>query len=79
MIGPGKYDAECEVVRAETGAAAIVLCVLGGKSGNGFSVSIDGRQSTNPIATLATIPAVLREMAQSIETDLKAMRERSGS
>lgn len=73
MKGPGKYDAACEAARAETGAAATVLCVLDGKRGNGFSVTIDGARCTDPIKALAGIPAVLRAVADCVEADAKGL------
>lgn len=64
--GPGKYDDECSLVRAATGAHCIVLLVLGGTRGNGFSV-----QGT--LAAQAALPAILDEVARGIRADLVAM------
>src|SRR5205085_1646492 len=37
-IGPGQYDDLCTRVREESQAQAVVLIVLGGNKGNGFSM-----------------------------------------
>lgn len=60
--GPGKYDAETTIVRVTTGARGVLLMVVGGERGNGFSVQGD-------IQFLTGLPAVLRHMAKQIEAD----------
>ncbi len=62
--GPGKYDDEATAAREATGAAAVVLIVLGGRKGEGFAV-----QATSP-ALVAKLPALLRSMAEQIDADL---------
>lgn len=62
MMGPGKYDKACTQARKDTGAHTIILIVLGGKEGEGFSV-----QSKIPGANLF-LPQLLREVAKRIET-----------
>lgn len=42
MIGPGKYDVLATIARETAMAQAVVLIVLGGKHGNGFSVQSTG-------------------------------------
>jgi hypothetical protein len=39
-MGPGKYDAECTMVRERTKARAAVVLVLGGTHGSGFATQI---------------------------------------
>jgi len=73
VIGPGKYDAECETVREVTRAAGVMICVLDGRRGNGISVSIDGERYPDPIKALADLPAVLRSIADAIEADARAL------
>jgi len=61
--GPGKYDDLATIIQARTGAQGIMLAVVGGDKGDGFSV----------IATLDTaqaIPHALRKVADEIERDL---------
>lgn len=60
---PGRYDELAIRLLDETKGKAIVLLVLGGAKGNGFSCSI------NPGANIghADIPDLLRELADSIE------------
>jgi hypothetical protein len=65
-LGPGKYDdlATCARERAE--AEGVVLVILGGKAGAGFSVQ------ANAIVTLA-LPGLLRRLADDIERDMKGL------
>ena len=62
MLGPGKYDELCTYVREQTKAAGVVVIVLGGEDGHGFSVQA-------PLEVAATLPRLLRIMADSIERD----------
>lgn len=59
--GPGRYDAECSTVMLTTGANTVVLVVVGGDRGSGFSVV-----SKDP-ETDSKLPAMLRHMADEIE------------
>lgn len=63
MIGPGKYDDLCTRIRSETKASGVILIVLGGNRGEGFSAQL------TPEAT-AKISPMLRHLADSIEADL---------
>ncbi len=40
-IGPGKYDDECTMLRESTEAQGVIVIVIGGKLGSGFSVQAD--------------------------------------
>lgn len=60
MNGPGKYDPVCTVARTATEAAGVVLIVIDGNNGSGFSV-----QAVAPV--IAELPALLREVAKGIE------------
>jgi hypothetical protein len=59
--GPGKYDEICEFVRDATKAEAVLICVVNGNKGDGFSVT-----GTNWMLVLE-LPRMLRKMAQEIE------------
>ena len=61
--GPGKYDHECSVARALANADGVLLIVLNGDRGHGFSVQI-------PPTALHAIPAILRDIANQIEADI---------
>lgn len=63
-VGPGKYDAHATVVREATGAGGVVLIVIGGTDGGGFSV-----QAT--AAVTLRLPVLLRNLADAIEEDLR--------
>jgi len=58
-IGPGKYDDLCTKVREDTAADAVVLIVLRGNLGSGFSVQALGEP-------LSELPAILEFMAKQI-------------
>lgn len=63
-VGPGKYDDEATAVREATGAAGVVLIVLGGGKGSGFSVQ------TKAKFLLRKLPSILRGLAAEIEHDV---------
>jgi len=69
MIGAGKYDLECSLARARTGAAGAVLIILAGTKGDGFSAQVPG-------VALTLLPQVLRDVANQIEADAKKAAER---
>lgn len=66
--GPGKYDDIATVARESAKARAVVVAVIGGEHGNGFSVQAEA-------GTLLNLPDLLEEIALQIRRDL----ERSGT
>ena len=64
MIGPGKYDDEASIARIATGASGVVLIILGGSKGSGFSV-----QASLP--DMLKLPSMLEFMAQQIRADME--------
>jgi hypothetical protein len=67
VIGKGKYDEFAEGCLLATGAQGVLVLVIHGDKGSGFSASF-----TNP-EMVARIPAALREMANTIEADAKRL------
>jgi hypothetical protein len=67
----GKYDAECAEIRRRLGSRGVLLIVVDGPKGPGFSA-----QATPEI--LATIPELLRITATSIENDLRQAQSKAG-
>ena len=64
----GNYDDECERQLVESGAELVVLIVINGNKGNGFSVSgIEGHRDSK----LPRLPIILRDMADQIDADMK--------
>ncbi len=63
-LGPGKYDDACTEAREMTAADLVLLVVMGGASGHGFSV-----QCVDPIM-LQQVPELLRLIADQIEKDI---------
>ena len=64
MNGPGKYDEYATVVREHTEADGVILIVIEGNQGSGFSV-----QSVTP-GLNEKLPELLRHLANEIEQDL---------
>jgi hypothetical protein len=63
--GPGRYDAECTAARTSADARAVLLIVVGGNRGHGFSVQcVDGDIE-------ATLPRLLRDVADDIEAGVR--------
>lgn len=60
MDGPGKYDNVATTAREATDAAGVVLVVLSGRLGNGFSV-----QARSP-EMVDALPSLLRQVADQI-------------
>jgi len=60
-VGPGKYDDECTQARMSTGADAVILLIVGGNRGHGFSVQCVNEDLQN------FLPMLLRDVALSIE------------
>lgn len=60
-MGPGKYDDLCTEVRQKAKAAAVVVIVLEGEHGSGFSV-----QAIAP-GINGLLPKLLRQVADEVE------------
>jgi methylmalonyl-CoA mutase cobalamin-binding subunit len=63
-VGPGKYDDECTEVREKLEAQGIILCVIGGKKGNGFSVQ-------GSLQVITTLPDTLEHMANEMRRSMR--------
>lgn len=64
MIGPGKYDEECSKLRLSTKASGVLIVVIDGNKGQGFSCQMD-------LKSTLMLPELLRHMANQIEADMK--------
>jgi hypothetical protein len=60
-FGPGKYDAECTELRERLKAEGIILIVVRGMRGGGFSAQLN-------LADTMSMPQTLRFIADQIET-----------
>lgn len=67
MIGPGKYDDLTTDVREKAQAAGVLLIVIGGNRGHGFSAQISA-------SVARAVPAILRNLADQIEGDHEVHR-----
>lgn len=63
-MGPGKYDYLARVVREAARAEGVILIVIKGDRGSGFSV-----QATAEITS--HLPDILRDMADQIDGNMK--------
>lgn len=61
--GPGKYDHLATLVREKAQARGVILIVVDGDQGMGFSVQ------TSDFEVLALLPAILRSTADLIDAD----------
>ena len=61
--GAGKYDEECTIVRNRTEGSVVLVAVIDGNKGSGFSVQC--LEDT----TLLVLADILESMAKSIRTD----------
>jgi len=66
--GPGKYDEACRALQAATEAEVIVILVVNGNVGSGFSVGVDA-DLADPRHTIAQLPTMLRQLAASLEQE----------
>lgn len=67
-FGGGKFGDECTALQGQLDADAVLLVVvvLGGPRGHGFSVTVSERA----LDRLKEIPALLRTVADTIEADI---------
>lgn len=70
--GQGRYDPECSGMLVQTSADVLLLVVLGGSKGSGFSMSVNVRK-VQTVPALEKIVAALRSAADQIEKDLRAL------
>jgi hypothetical protein len=68
-FGPGKYDDACTRLREEVGlsdgdAGGIIVIVIGGHLGNGFSCQAD-------LETTLALPGILEDVARKMRGDMK--------
>jgi hypothetical protein len=64
MNGPGKYDDDCEEILHRHGARGVLLAVIGGDKGQGFSVAAD-------FSVMSMLPDMLEFIAEQIRNDMK--------
>jgi len=68
--GPGKYDSVTTLVREMTGAACVVVIVIGGHHGDGFDQQIDPQRVSNWGGLKRLLVDVLRAVAAMIDRDM---------
>lgn len=64
-MGPGKYDDECTRIMEDQQAEGIILIIVGGKKGHGFSC-----QATPQV--VAGLPQILRNVALELESSARS-------
>lgn len=68
--GPGKYDEITTLVRELTGAACVVVIVVGGCRGDGFDQQIDARRVASWGGLKRVLVNTLRSVVATIERDM---------
>lgn len=63
MIGPGKYDELCTLVRETANAEGAIVIIFNGNQGEGFSCQA-------PLVLTARLPSILRKLAEDIEKSI---------
>jgi hypothetical protein len=71
-MGPGKYDAECTMVRERTKARAAVVLVLGGTHGSGFATQI-AASPADAADVARALAMTLRAAAEQLESDARRL------
>jgi hypothetical protein len=66
--GPGKYDAECQKVFFDVEAQTVLMVVVRGNKGNGFSVI------STDMGLVVKMPGMLRDIADQLQRDLDQHR-----
>ena len=69
-LGPGKYDDLCTLVREKSDAEGVLLIVLKGNQGDGFSAQTTAE-------ALFTFPELLEDIAAQMRRDRERMTGRS--
>lgn len=67
-MGPGKYDDLCTEARKKAKAAGVLLIVLGGEKGSGFSMQAQAGSGAGEML-IRMLPQLLRDVADQIEGD----------
>ena len=65
QLGGGKYDSELGEVMRSAHAKIVLLVVLGGDRGDGFTMAVE--ETLNAGVVIAEVPSILRAIADSIE------------
>ncbi len=73
VTGSGKYDAEVRAVMAGSAATVVLLVVVGGNRGHGFSVAVNDA-SLSAEQALTEVPSLLRAIADGIDEDQRQGR-----
>jgi hypothetical protein len=67
-IGPGKYDDICSKIRQEVNAKGVVLLILGGDKGDGFSCQAEKH-------LLECLRLCLEQSAEAMKQDIGQIEE----
>lgn len=68
--GPGRYDDITTLVREMTGAACVVVVVIGGVRGDGFDQQIDAGRVASWSGLKRVLVDTLRAVADIVERDM---------
>ncbi len=68
-IGEGKYDRECEAILRLERAGLVLVIVIGGRRGGGFSLA--ALDNPEHLGLIPQVPGMLRQIADKVEEDLR--------
>lgn len=68
--GPGKYDAEATKLREETNAVAVMVLIVKGDKGSGFSVQTQALDEAHGEELTLTLADMLRNVADQMTKDV---------
>lgn len=71
-FGPGKYDREATDLLQKIHAQAVVVMVIDGDKGSGFSVCLDQHGLWRDTEAL---PCILRSVAEHMEADFRKLKK----
>jgi hypothetical protein len=82
-LGPGKYDDACTAARIATGARGVLLIVLAGRDGSGFSVQCMDAELAAQIpeileATVREIRDKIGHIPEILEAAAREIRDKTG-
>ena len=67
MIGAGKYADLTRLIRKRAKAKGVMVIIVGGYAGHGFSLEMDHQDTKRA-------PEMLRDVARQIEDDLRRLK-----
>lgn len=74
-LGEGRYNTECELIHKITGGIVVILIVIKGNKGSGFSLIATEDKYTEDKKFLLSTCDVLEDVASEIRKDFKSLQK----